>query len=244
MFKTTITKLITRKNLIISILSLIAIVAIGGYFAYQYDVSKIQDATMKYWEKGDSRRAGTVTEFAIKNNSKKQFVLTKYDLMNPVTTFVLLKELTPANVSRVQWETFYLKRTGLFEFTVQESIISYSITYTYENAIEIAKKYDVYKQNPDKVNIVNDPGLNLPPDKLQKVLAEQAKNEQLDKNTAAFNALPKEERIKICEENLAKSILYYEDQINNPKIGVDYVSPSTLAYFKKGFIDEWDCSKV
>jgi hypothetical protein len=239
-------KILTIKNLIIATIAtftLIAFIGLGGYLAFNYDISKIQEATMKYWETGDTRRAGTVTEFAIKNNSKKQFVLTKYDLTNPVATVVLLKELTPANVSRVQWETFYLKRTSLFEFTVQESIISYSITYTYEEARELAKKYDVYKQNPDKANIINDPGLNLPQDKLQKVLADKAKNEQLDKNTAVFNALPKEERIKICQDNLSKMKAEYEASLKGEKVDGDVILPENLEPFKK-LIDSTDCSKV
>jgi hypothetical protein len=233
MSQTKFTKLKTRKNLIIAIFSLIAVVGLGGYFAYTYDVSKIQEATMKYWETGDSRRGGYVIQNSIKENRPRQFVLTKYDLINPVTTVVQLNQKLTGGKQDVIWETFYLKRTGLFEFTVQESIISYSTSYTYESAIELAKKYDVYKQNPDKTNIINDPGLNLPADKLQKVLAEQAKEKDSEQKTTAFNALTKEERIKICQDNLTKIKAEYEAALKDKANGSTKFTDSDFAQNEK-----------
>ena len=78
-----IKKLISRKNIFIVSMIIFSILGVGGYFTYNYDVTKIQEATMKYWEQGDSRRGGYVIQNSTKENRPKQFVLTKYDIMNP-----------------------------------------------------------------------------------------------------------------------------------------------------------------
>jgi hypothetical protein len=241
MFKTTtITKLTTRKNLIIAILSLIAIIGLGGYFAYNYDVSKIQEVTLKYWEESANKRSRYLIPLELKKNTKREIVVTKYGLTNIVSTVIFIFEEFPDGRQNMEWHTFYIHRTGLFQYNLDNFNIAVSIEYKFDQAVELAKKIDVNKENPDTSKILNVPELKPPYtatdyqalEKLQKVTSE------------TFNNLPKEERVKICQEDLAKRILYYEEQINNPKSGEDYVSPETLAYFKKAFIDEWDCSKV
>jgi len=234
---------LTKKHIVIALALLFAIVGIGGYFAYQFDVSKIQEATMKYWEAGDSRRGGYVIQFAKKDNYPIKFVLTKYDLINPVATVVLLKDKLPDGSENIQLEIFYLKRTGLFEFATSESIIATTQSYKFDQIVELAKKYDLNKENIDKSKIYNRPELNLDPTTLQKVLSDQAKIKESEDKTAAYNKLPQPERQKICEENLAKIKSDYENALKEAANGSTKYSETDFIITKK-VIDITDCSKV
>lgn len=212
MFKTDlITKLNTRKNLIIAILSLIAFIGLGVYFTYNYDVSKIQEATMKYWEDTANKRAGYVIPFAIKNNAKRQVIITKYGLTKIVSTVIFIDEQLSDGTQNIEWNTFYIHRIGLFQYNLDDFNVAGSAEYKFDQAVELAKKYDINKENPDKTKINNYP--NLDPTSLQKILSEQAKEKETDDKTEAFNKLPKEERVKICQDNLTKMKAEYESAL-------------------------------
>jgi len=166
--------LLNKITIIVTFIALILLV-IGSYLLFQTNIKIIEDKTLEYWSKGDERRGGLVINFAIKKNDKKKFVITKYDSLKPITT-VLLTYQKVGNNDDVQFETFYLERTGINSFKVNESIISTSTAYTFDEAVEIAKKYDVYKNNPDSSKIRNSPESNLTPQEIEQAQAQEQQN--------------------------------------------------------------------
>jgi hypothetical protein len=161
MFKLNLIK--SKKTLIIGSLILILslIIGVSGYFVYQENLKEAEKQTWRYWEKGDERRGGLVIQNSIKRNAKREYVLTKFDYQKPVTTVVMLYETLADNRQDIYFETFYLERTGINSFKVNESIVSNSANYTFNEAVELAKKYDVYRENPAKDKISNRPDLNV-----------------------------------------------------------------------------------
>jgi hypothetical protein len=81
---------------------------------------------------------------------------------------------------KIRFETFYLERTGINSFKVKESIISTSTAFTFEEAKDIAKKYDVYKNNPFPDKIFNHPDINLTPEELKAYQEALNKNDNPD----------------------------------------------------------------
>ena len=148
------------KIIVLASLLLILAVSISGYFIYQNNLKEIESVTWEYWKKGDERRGGRVIQNSIKENRRKEYVITKYDIQKSITTVILKRETLVDGKQDIQFETFYLERTGINSFKVNESVASYSTSYTFEEAINLAKTTDVYKNNPDKSKIRNSPELN------------------------------------------------------------------------------------
>jgi len=161
------------KKITIVLVIILTILVPVCYYIYQENLKEIERVTWDYWKTGDERRGGLVITNSISENRNKKYAIVSF--FNLTTQTILLKEKVNDNLFRIQFETFYLERTGINSFRVKESIISSSTKYTFDEAVEIAKKYDVYKNNPDKDKIYNYPGLNLTPEQIQQ---DKLKNQQ------------------------------------------------------------------
>jgi hypothetical protein len=156
-----------KKTVIILIIILIA-VATSLIIIYNLNLTEIEKVSWQYWEQGDERRGELVIKYSIEEGNKRNFLLTNFNINQPVSSVVLLNEVLISNKEYIRFETFYLERTGINSFKVKESIISSSTAYTFSEAVEISKKYDVYKNNPDPEKIFNYPKLNLTPEQKQE----------------------------------------------------------------------------
>jgi hypothetical protein len=166
------------KTIITILLVIIFIITVSGYILYQNNVSEIQKITSEYFKDGDKRRGGFVIQNSLKNNNRSEFVITKFDIQKPVTTTVLLVQKLENNKLDIIFDTTYLERTGLNRFKATESIISSSSEYSFEEALEVAKKYDVYKNNPDPSKIINYPEINRNPSQIEEAQKRQIRTEQ------------------------------------------------------------------
>ncbi len=168
---------------IISIISILVIIFVPLlYYSYQENLKEIQKTTWEYWETGDERRGSLVIYYTIQDNREREYLL--LDFWNLITQIVYRIETEDyGRKPKIRFETFYLKRTGINSFEVEESIISSSTDFTFEEALEIAKKYDVYKNNPYPDKIANYPDLNLTPEQIQanrqRIQQEQAEENRL-----------------------------------------------------------------
>jgi hypothetical protein len=147
----------TKKIIIVLIALILIILGAGLFFLSSVNSTEIEKVTTDFFKTGDERRGGLVIQNSMKNGNKNQYVLTKWDLQRPVTSYILYVSDLPNNQQDIQFETFYLERTGLNAFKVKESQISRSAKYTFKEAVEIAKNYDIYTNNPDPKNIRNVP---------------------------------------------------------------------------------------
>jgi len=194
------------KKIVIALVIILTVLVPVCYYIYQENLKEIERVTWEYWNTGDERRGGLVISYAIKENNTRKFVFTKNDFLNPVTT-VMLTYQKIRDKDDVQFETFYLERTGINSFRVKESIISSSTKYTFDEAVEIAKKYDVYKNNPDKDKIYNYPELNLTPEQIQqnkeKADEQKAFESQQQKAKEEFEKATPAEKIRLLEADIA-----------------------------------------
>ena len=238
------------KITLITILTLSIILSGIGFYLNNlaFEASRIQPIL-------EEKFLGKITE--IGNYSDKDYytkqdpeiILIEYNFIHPVLSIILndcvpLSQYTtykPKNeCDSFTIITFHLERTGILTWKVLDFYEGSILKTTIDKTRNLIKNNDIANLpreiDGQSIGVHN---------KFNSKQVEQVKKDQEQKDRMeAFNKLPKEERVKICQDDLAKNIQYYEEQINNPKIGVDYVSPASLEYFKKGFIDEVDCSKV
>lgn len=166
------TKFIQKYLKLMMTILLLTIILIPAFvYTYQSNIKEIEKNTWAYWEKGDERRGGLVITNSIKEDRKRKYITTSYYRL--ISTSVL-----QVYFDTIQFETFYLERTGINSFRVKESVVSTSTAYTFDEAIEIAKKYDVYKNNPAPDKIFNHPELNSLGEKQRKQEAEELKLKQ------------------------------------------------------------------
>ena len=238
------------KITLITILTLSIILSGIGFYLNNlaFEASRIQPIL-------EEKFLGKITE--IGNYSDKDYytkqdpeiILIEYNFIHPVLSIILndcvpLSQYTtykPKNeCDSFTIITFHLERTGILTWKVLDFYEGSILKTTIDKTRNLIKNNDIANLpreiDGQSIGVHN---------KFNSKQVEQVKKDQEQKDRMeAFNKLPKEERVKICQDDLAKNIQYYEENINNPKYGVEYVSPDTLAYFKKGFIDEMDCSKV
>ena len=238
------------KITLITILTLSIILSGIGFYLNNlaFEASRIQPIL-------EEKFLGKITE--IGNYSDKDYytkqdpeiILIEYNFIHPVLSIILndcvpLSQYTtykPKNeCDSFTIITFHLERTGILTWKVLDFYEGSILKTTIDKTRNLIKNNDIANL-PREID-----GQSIcVHNKFNSKQVEQVKKDQEQKDRMeAFKKLPKEERVKICQDDLAKNIQYYEEQINNPKIGVDYVSPASLEYFKKGFIDEVDCSKV
>jgi hypothetical protein len=191
------------KKIIATVTILILSALTSSFFLYQNNLKEIESATFNYFKTGDERRGGLVIENSLKENRRKEYVLTKFDIQKPITTYVLQVSTIP-NTSKIdiQFETFYLERTGINSFKVNDSRISRTVEYSFEDAVNLAKKQDVYKDNPDSSKIRNVAPITQEEIESNKKLQEQ--KQQQTQSETDFNNLPLAERQKQCFDLVKK----------------------------------------
>lgn len=173
-------KLLQNNHKVIIILTIVVlIISISLFSIYQNNVKEIENVTWEYWKKGDDRRGGSVIKRAIEVNKKRTYKLLSFNLSMPIAQTITVFETLSDGRTNIDFETFYLERTGINSFKVNESIISTSTAYTFEEAVGIAKKYDVYKNNPDKSKIRNSPESNLTPAEIEQTQKQEQKNNEI-----------------------------------------------------------------
>ena len=86
-----------------------------------------------------------------KYSNKFEVVITNLNPFNPVLTYVQDSKKDDKNIT---YDILYLKRNLTnFSFEIESRIISKSKNKSFQEAVEIARKYDLTKENPDPANI-------------------------------------------------------------------------------------------
>ena len=238
------------KLTITIILTLSIIISTTGFYLNNlaFETARIQPILEEKFL-GKVTEIGNYSDKDYYNQREPEIILTKYDLIHPTYTILLsgciLKysggESQPKNeCNYFNAIVLYLERTGILTWKVKDFNSGNIANTNLDKARNLLKNNDLLSLPKEIDGQIISAGQKLNDKDIDRVKKDQEQKDRME----AFKNLPKEERIKICQENRVKNIQYYEEQINNPKIGVDYVSPASLEYFKKGFIDEMDCSKV
>ena len=238
------------KLTITIILTLSIIISTTGFYLNNlaFETARIQPILEEKFL-GKVTEIGNYSDKDYYNQREPEIILTKYDLIHPTYTILLsnciyniVKETSKAKSECTSFTglVFFLERTGILTWKVKDFNSGNIANTNLDKARNLLKNNDLLSLPKEIDGQIISAGQKLNEKDIDRVKKDQQERDRME----AFNKLPKEERVKICQDDLAKNIQYYEEQINNPKIGVDYVSPASLEYFKKGFIDEVDCSKV
>jgi hypothetical protein len=176
-----------KSTIILTILAILIITFIFSvYYVYNLNLKKIEEVTWEYWETGDTRRGGLVIENSMKDGKRREFFIIGGNFISSVTTQTLLQ----ATSQRVTFETFYIERTGINSFEVRDSVVSSSTDLNFEEALEIARRYDIYKNSPYPEKISSFPELNLTPEEIernQESVLSQKENQRRIQELERFN---------------------------------------------------------
>lgn len=156
----------SKKNIIIATIStftLLILVGLGvGILPFLID-SNLQK-TITNWETnkteikvngmilGNYQNGATFDSFSKEFYKQQQFVISKPDLFNPVISLVR-EDKCCDEYKKVTIDIYHLKRTGINSFELHSYSNNTIRNRSYQQALEIAKKYDLTKTNPDPANI-------------------------------------------------------------------------------------------
>jgi hypothetical protein len=149
-----------KKNILIYSITFLFVLILSVAMFVHFNNNEIEKTTWDYWLKGDDRRGDKVIQRAREINKTRTYVLQHNGFFEYTSQVVTYFETLEGGSTSLDFETFYLERTGVSSFKVKESFLSSSTAFSFEEAVEIAKKYDVYKNNPypDKIlNFENNP---------------------------------------------------------------------------------------
>jgi len=182
----------SKKFILITLLMVIASFLFIA-FIYYLNVENLKNETNTFWQKGDERRGELVVTNSISENRRRETIFTSIGLNKSVTHVVL-----QIYADEIRFESFYFDRIGLNSFEFRESVISRTKKYSFEEAVKLASKYDIYNNNPDSKNIISNPQANLPPSEIQqnKEKAEREKQNGQQTETRNIDELSTDEIIK------------------------------------------------
>lgn len=189
-----------KKYLKFIISGLVFLTVLAGALIYNSNLNEIEDVTWEYWNKGDERRGELVIKYTIEDSRDRKYVL--QDFFNLKSQVVYKTESQDYGRNpKIRFETFYLERTGINSFEVKESIVSTTTKYTFDEAVELAKEYDIYKDNPAPDKIYSYPELNdYNPDEDPTLQEEIWYGYNEEDFKAEFNKLDQQTQDKIKKE--------------------------------------------
>jgi hypothetical protein len=82
------------------------------------------------------------------NGNRNELVLTKFDLINPEYT-----QIYSISENIIRFKVINLRRFGIYNFNIESYIFVSLDNKTFDEAVEIARNYDLTKENPDPENI-------------------------------------------------------------------------------------------
>ena len=177
-------KIFNKKNNIIIIILVFILIITGIAFYPLINVDKFiinQENTsfivksngqeIKFTQKDDSFEKFTADFY-----SQYKFVNTKLDPFNPVISLVKEDKINNKNIQIV---IYTLKRIGINNFDIDKYVVANLYTKPFPEAIAIAQKYDLSKENPDPENI----RVQTPPTKAE---VETKKKRQAISDTPEF----------------------------------------------------------
>jgi hypothetical protein len=152
--------------------------------------------------------------------SKYDFVTTEYNPFNPIITAI--KE----NISSkdLSIDIYKMQRINLMDFDLYEQRGATIKNKSFEEAVEIAKKYDLSKENPDPTNITVYPAPTKEEVERSKKLEEE--NQKRKSELETIQAKKTENRI-ITEQSLGIAI-----RSHNDCVGLLYPSQNTEELLK------------
>ena len=149
-------------------------------------------------------------------SQRYEFVLTDNNPINPVVSHVSLEK---TGIQNITINLYQLKRNGLFSYDLFEQRGLKVQNKTFDEALALAKQYDLSKYNPDPANIIINPAPTRDEVERRKQveqesieLANQRLKERADKDTKynkdlidfSNNKLSKDESIIFCNELVLK----------------------------------------
>ena len=143
--------------------------------------------------------------------SRYEFVTTKFDIVKPLISVV--KEDKATKFSSI--DMYSLNRIGLNNFELLEIRTSSLKNKTFQEAVEIARKYDLTKENPDPANIVVYPAPTR--EEVAKSKTRDTKDEEL-RNNPAF------------QPDLDKCISYIAKTVEEQKVQVQCLKDINTKY--------------
>lgn len=141
---------------------------------------------------------------------KYEFIFTKIDPFSPVVTLVAEEKDGSSSYNALS-----LKRIGLSDFSYESQIGGSIKNKTFQEAVEIARKYDLTKENPDPANIVVYPAPTR--EEVAKSKTRDTKDEEL-RNNPAF------------QPDLDKCISYIAKTVEEQKVQVQCLKDINTKY--------------
>jgi hypothetical protein len=85
--------------------------------------------------------------FYSKNGLSSEIVMSKFDLFHPIYAFVYTLSEKSTYV-----QVIHLDRTGVLNFDIKDYVLV-EVKKPFQEAVTLAQKYDLSKENPDPANI-------------------------------------------------------------------------------------------
>lgn len=106
------------------------------------------------FRQSEQKLGSLVAENFFKDKLEYKIVTTKFDPINPTYSLVYKysgDKSTTESAKSVR--VFHLKRSRILNFTVSNQIRADIFIKSFQEAVDIAQKYDLSKENPDPENI-------------------------------------------------------------------------------------------
>ena len=231
------------------ILTLSIILSVAGYYLNNlaFETSRIQP-TLEEKFLGKITEIGNYTDKDYYNQREPEIFISKYDLIHPVYTILLSDCIynyikapsKPKNeCSSFTGLVFVLERTGILTWKV----LDFNATTISNSNLEKARLTVSFNNLLNSQGEIDSQIIGVNP-KFNNDQMEQIKKDQAGRDkTAEYNKLPKPERQKICEENLAKIKSNYENALKEAANGSTKYSETDFLISKK-VIDTTDCSRA
>jgi len=154
-------------------------------------------------------------------DGRKEAVLSTFDITKPVYTLVTQHDLASNNIS---FQVIELDRVGIIDFKVVTYTDGFSDKYTFEEMIDIAKKHNLSKDNPDLNNIT----VRQPP--TQEEIEKKRKVQQ--QNQAAADAVPQDIKEKMNSLTPAERELFVNFSADNYNKRIKITDDMLREFFK------------
>ena len=146
---------IKYKFRILIILITIVILTISFISIVLYSQSKISENVVNYFANQTGNRGAKLGPEYLENKTK-QVLITKYDVNHPQVSLVYLRydDRQNGGIISSRVEHYSLNRQGFLDWSDVTHLLSVDVdNKPFSEAVAIAQKYDLSKENPDPANI-------------------------------------------------------------------------------------------
>ena len=144
-----------KKYRILLIVVLLLLIVTLGIMFYPFVIKSNDQIIDNYFLSSENDKGSLVAVNYFKNKpAENTLIITKFDLINP--TYSLVYNYSKSSLSNYDIYSvyvFHLKRTGILSYSVSDKINVTIKNKPFSEAVALAQKYDLSKENPDPQNI-------------------------------------------------------------------------------------------